>query len=104
MKVTIYGPNLPRELSDKGTLVAHLTGCPDTLRRPYTGLGPDSRGWDVDADTIEDIIGDVYGDFEEYPDEPQADPDAYGQYRHDIHIFPCIDLPEHKEDLSCKST
>lgn len=94
--VTIYGPNLPRELSQLGTLVAHRTGCADTTKFVYRRLGADQGAWNIEASTIEDIIDAIYGDFEDYPENPQNDPeDAYGAYRNDVHVFPCVDLPEH---------
>ncbi len=74
------------------TLVAHKEGCADTRKRIYKGLGADQGGWTIDAETVQDIITDVY-DPECFQYNPE-DVDEYEQYRSDVHIFPCVELPE----------
>ncbi len=84
MRVTIYGPNLPRELSDKGDIVAHRWDCVDSVR---------STAETLEVTSIEDIVDAVYGGFGEY--EGTDEMDAYAGYRGGIYVFPCVDLPEH---------
>lgn len=92
MKVTIYGPNLPRSLSDRGDIVAHRAGCADTMKGAYRRLHS-SQADTFDASSVEDIVEAVYGGFGEY--EGMDDPEAYEGYRGGVYLFPCVDLPEH---------
>lgn len=93
MRVTIYGPNLPRELSDRGDIVAHRAGCADTRKGAYRSRGVSWTADTFEAASVEDIVEAVYGGFGEY--EGTDDPEAYEGYRGGVYVFPCVDLPEH---------
>ena len=85
--VTIVGPNLPRVLSDRGTFHVHAAGCMDLKRgtiRHYAG-----EGWDVDVESIREVVEAVYCDH-----MAEDDVDHYFIYREDFHFAPCITLPE----------
>jgi hypothetical protein len=88
MKITVMGPNLPRPLCDLGTMHAHAHGCRDLARYPH---GADQGGWTIDAATIRDIVEDIYP-----PDQFAYDPASaeYETYRQDVHVAPCVQLPE----------
>lgn len=89
--VKVYGPNLPRELQDRGTLHVHVDGCADTKRGAFRNLS-DADEWGFDADSILAIVTNCYppGDFDYDP----ADPDEYAVFRSDVHVAPCVTLPE----------
>ncbi len=91
MSVTIYGPNLPRSLSARGSLVVHATGCADTQRSPYTRLSADSPAWSIEATTRAEVVETIYdpSDFDYDP----SDPEARDPYDGDVYFFPCVDLP-----------
>lgn len=91
ISVTIYGPNLPRSISDRGDMVVHRTGCADTKKGGYRNLRGNVSV--IDASSIEDIVDYTYGGFGEY--EGMDDPEEYEGYRGGIYVFPCVDLPEH---------
>lgn len=90
MRVTILGPNLPRPLCDKGDMHVHAAGCADVRRYPK---GADQGGWEIDADTMQDVVEAVYGDM---IDESGR---AWHEYIGDLHWAPCVDsLPEVEGD------
>jgi hypothetical protein len=89
VNVTICGPNLPRALSEKGTLHVHKTGCADLRKYPK---GLDQIGWPMDADTIHEVIMEIYPpDNFDYDD---TNPGEYATYRSDVYVAPCVTLPE----------
>lgn len=89
--VTVYGPNLPKALQDQGTLHVHVTGCADTKRGALKAL-TDKDEWGFDADSIHAIVTNCYP-----PEDFQydaADPEEYAVFRSDVHVAPCVTLPE----------
>lgn len=93
--VTVIGPNLPRPLSDTGTMHVHAAGCAD-IKRTYGRHRLEAPPWSIDAETVAQIIEDIYP-AEDFCYDP-ADPAEYSAYRGDVHVFPCVTLPEHKDD------
>lgn len=89
MRVTIYGPNLPRSLSETGTLHVHKLGCADTRKMAYRAV---VDLWTIEADTIADIIEDIYPS--DNFDYDSTDASEYAGYRNDVHVFPCVTIPE----------
>lgn len=84
MRVTIVGPNLPRQA--KATFHVHAEGCADL-----------SRGWirahqadTVDAQSRHDVEAEVY-----YFASSENDDYELGDYQSEFHFAPCVsDLPE----------
>lgn len=78
-RLTIVGPNLPRELSDRGTFHVHATGCAhlDTrvLRDAYR-----EAGFTSDASSLTELCDEVYGD--------ELDREG-GEYAGEFHVAPC---------------
>lgn len=91
MNVTVYGPNLPKALADLGTLHVHKTGCADTKRGAFKTI-TDKDEWGFDATSVHAIVTNCYppDDFQ-YDD---SDPDEYRVFRSDVHVAPCVTLPE----------
>lgn len=85
IKVAIFGPNLPRPLSDTGMFVVHVHGCPDTAKGLYRRLGPDSGGWAMEADSEREVVEEIFSDF--------LDENDWQDLAHSIRFFPCLDLP-----------
>lgn len=87
MLVTIVGPNL-RDQS-KGDIHVHTSGCHDLTR--MLKREPAYRdGWTVEVKSVKDIVHAVYP-----PSDFQYDGDTeWRDYSHDIHLFPCITLPD----------
>lgn len=98
MRVTVHGPNLPRHLSDKGTIHVHKDGCRDIKTHRYPA-GADQGGYGVDVASIAEIVEDVYpaSDFQYDPDDEAA----AAPYRDDIYVAPCVTLPERLAGGSC---
>jgi hypothetical protein len=93
ISVTIYGPNLPRPLCDKGTLHVHAAGCRDGRRYPK---GADQAGWTIEAGSLYDIVNDCYpaGEFEwDGIVNGKVDSDDFHCYLGDIFVAPCVSLP-----------
>lgn len=97
-RVNVLGPNLNQAGCALGTMHVHAAGCADIKRsaRKYGYvLGAPERGgngWEIDVESMEDIVEHVYpaGDFE----YTGPDDENYGSYRGDIHMFPCVTVPE----------
>lgn len=90
MNVSIYGPNLGR---DSESFHVHRTGCADTEKRFYKRLGPDQGGWHTDAESIQEIVEEVYCDIIA-ENEGQPPYDDWSSYLQEFHIFPCVTLPQ----------
>lgn len=98
MKVTIIGPNL-RDQS-KGTFHVHAAGCADIAK--MAKRDPAYRdGWNVDVDSCESVVLDVYGpDAGSFDLDPDNREDI-DQYMSEFHFAPCTtDLPTYKEDIT----
>jgi len=93
VKVIVIGPNLPRPLCDKGTMHVHKEGCADMQRGQLRhAVSADQGGWAIDVDSVAEIIEACYpsSDF-------CYDPTVWAEYegyRSDVHIAPCVTLPE----------
>lgn len=87
MHVTILGPNLPSHLSDKGELHVHAAGCGDIARRYPRRFDTDPHTWSFDADTVDDVVEEIYppDNFNYDPNDP-AD---RAQYDSDVWFAPC---------------
>jgi hypothetical protein len=90
-RVTIVGPNLPSELSDKATFHVHQAGCAH-LKRGALGRAKaaDQGGWTIQVNSRYEIEADVY-------DFAPAECEGYvlGDYQGEFHFGPCLDyLPE----------
>lgn len=86
MKVTVIGPNL-RDQS-KGEMHVHASGCADIARN--VNREPEyANGWEIEAETIEDVTHAVY-DPDDFGYDAETETDDYTQ---SIHFFPCVTLP-----------
>ena len=97
--VTVLGPNLSAAGQALGSMHVHATGCADIKRTArkyrYDNVRPDRYGWEIDVNSVEDIVEAVYpaGDFE----YTGPSDEYYDTYRNDIHVFPCVTVPETPE-------
>jgi hypothetical protein len=81
MRLSIYGPNLPRSLQSKGTFVAHVWGCKDTQRGDYLR----ANGYNREFATKREVAEDIYPP-EEFESWDTEFPDSYID---DIYFAPC---------------
>lgn len=80
VKVTICGPNLNDQ--SKGTFHVHTADCADLVK--HARREPEYRsGWTVEADSVEEVVTDVYGDMMDESESPWTD------YADDLYFFPC---------------
>lgn len=86
MRVTICGPNL-RDQS-QGDFHVHAAGCADLVK--HAKREPEYRhGWTTEADTLREIVEEVYSDMIDEDDEYST----WDMYESDLHFFPCVTLP-----------
>jgi hypothetical protein len=92
MLVTIWGPNVP--FADGATLHVHRADCHDLTRRPYAQLrrDRDQGGYDEEHTSKRDIVTGIYPPEDFCYDE--TNPDELAAYEADVHIFPCVTLPD----------
>lgn len=85
MNVTVYGPNLPRQLTGPAgeTFVVHREGCGDCRR--YRA----EDGWTLEATTQREVVHELYP-----PEDFDYGEDEYGSYAGDVHFAPCVRLSE----------
>lgn len=80
-RVTIVGPNLPRQA--QATFHVHAEGCADLKRGWIKDYAPD--GWTIEATSLTDVCDEVYP-----PEDFECES---GAYLYDFHIAPCVTLP-----------
>jgi hypothetical protein len=73
----------------RGTIHVHKAHCGDLRQSKYAQLVRTGSVWTVEAASICDIVLDVYD-----PDDFEYDPADWRDYLGDLHIYPCVDLPE----------
>lgn len=95
-RVTIFGPNLPRELQQRGQFHIHREGCLDGVRleRSYD-LDPP---WTIDAVDREGVTEDIY-DPESFLYDPEDLHDRQ-QFDDDLYFAPCCDPLPYRKGLS----
>lgn len=89
MKVTIFGPNLSRAGQDKGSMHVHATGCGHAQHYgPFKRFGGDDNGWAIEAETVKDVVLDIYCDImsDRYTVEEY---DEHWEEYNDLYIAPC---------------
>jgi len=93
-RLTIVGPNLPRQA--KATFHVHAEGCAD-LQRGWIRQFLQSYAWSAEFSALLEVEADVY-DFLQGPNG--EDPDyTLGQYLDtEFYFAPCVTLPKGDAD------
>lgn len=83
-RITVVGPNLPREA--KATFHAHAEGCADLSKGWIKNYTRDA--WTFEATSLTDVVYEIHSDF---IDDNDCDP--VEDFMGEVHFAPCVHLP-----------
>lgn len=100
-RVTIIGPNLSGKGQAKGQYHVHAEGCAD-ITRDLKGYGyvDAEPHWSIEAETLEDVVIEVYSDIIAENEGDEHGRDEVDAYFGEFHFAPCVTLKNREEASS----